>query len=149
DVPLPAGADGQIQVLHPPRAAASRRGNDASLVLRLGYGATRLLLTGDAEAAAEGAMLRRGDDPGAVLVKVGHHGSRTSSTRPFLLAARPSLAVAMLGERNRFGFPAPEVRARYEALGTAWLETDRDGAVEVASDGQLVQVTTCRAAAAG
>jgi competence protein ComEC len=144
DQPLPAGADGQIQVLHPPRGGPDRRGNDASLVLRLDYGAIRVLLTGDAEAAAERSLLRRGDDPGAGVVKVGHHGSRTSSTQELLLATRPSLAVAMLGERNRFGFPAPEVRARYEALGAAWLETDGDGAVAVASDGQLARVTSCR-----
>jgi beta-lactamase superfamily II metal-dependent hydrolase len=50
----------------------------------------------------------------------------------------------MLGARNRFGFPDPDVRARYRSLGAAWLQTDRDGAVAITSDGQLERVTTCR-----
>jgi competence protein ComEC len=144
DRPLVAGADGAVRVLHPPRSSAGSRGNDASLVLLVEYGASRLLLTGDLEASAESALLRRGDQPSATIVKVPHHGSRTSSTRALLAAARPGVAVAMLGANNRFGFPDRDVRARYQSLGAAWRQTDRDGAVAITSDGQLERVATCR-----
>jgi competence protein ComEC len=147
DVALAAGPDGAIGVLHPPRAARDGGANDTSLVLLLRYGATRVLLTGDIEAPAEASLLRRGEDVTATIVKVPHHGSRTSSTRPLLAASRPGVAVAMLGANNRFGFPATEVRDRYLGLGAAWRESDRDGAIAVVSDGQLERVTTCRASA--
>ena len=147
DRPLATGRDGALRVLHPPGTARDSRGNDASLVLLLDYGATSLLLTGDLEARAEASLLRRTGDPSATIVKVPHHGSRTSSTQALLAAARPGVAVAMLGADNRFGFPAPEVRARYRSVGAAWRQTDRDGAVAIVSDGQLERVTTCRASA--
>jgi beta-lactamase superfamily II metal-dependent hydrolase len=103
-----------------------------------------VLLTGDIEARAEDALWRRSADLDATVVKVPHHGSRTSSTRRFVAASRPGIAVAMLGANNRFAFPAPEVRARYAGMGAAWRQTDRDGEVVVTSDGQLETVASCR-----
>jgi competence protein ComEC len=135
---------GELRVLHPDASARSRSRNDTSLVVQVAYGASRVLLTGDIEAAAEGALVRHRAEIAATVVKVPHHGSRTSSTRGFVAAARPGLAVALLGARNRFGFPAAEVRRRYQGMGSAWLQSDRAGEVAMTSDGQLEVVETCR-----
>jgi len=134
----------EMQVFHPLQDSDRRSRNDASLVVRATFGSTRVLLTGDVESVAESDLLGRGEPLAATVVKVPHHGSRTSSSRGFVATARPALAVALLGASNRFGFPAREVRQRYERLGAAWLQTDRDGAVTIRSDGQLEAVTTCR-----
>jgi competence protein ComEC len=120
--------------------------NDNSVVLRLSYGGHTVLLTGDVEAEAEAALLQR--DPQAVradVLKVPHHGSRTSSTLAFLHAVRPRLAVISCGNANHYGFPHAEVVARYRAQGVPILRTDLDGAVTVtlSADGSL-DVTTFR-----
>jgi len=134
----------ELRVVHPMSTSDARSRNDGSLVLRVAYGATRLLLTGDVEASGEAELLRRGELVGATVVKVPHHGSRTSSSRAFVATARPALSVALLGAENRFGFPALEVRRRHASMGAAWLQSDRDGEVVVVSDGQLERVATCR-----
>jgi competence protein ComEC len=144
DAPIAPGGVWRVAVLHPPAAARGLGENDASLVLLVRYGATRVLFTGDVEAAGEALLGRTAPMLAATVMKVPHHGSRTSSTRALLARVRPGLAVALLGARNRFGFPAHEVRERYGALGAAWRQTDRAGEVVVASDGQLEHVTTCR-----
>ena len=112
--------------------------NDNSLVLALEYAGRRLLFAGDLEADGEAALLATGGLRADVL-KVPHHGSRTSSTEPFVAAVHPSLAVISVGERNRWGFPNPAVVARYLAAGARVLRTDTDGAVAVSlsADGKL------------
>lgn len=144
DVPSAARAGAEVAVLHPPAQFRNASENDASLVLRVTFGATRVLFTGDVEEHAEAALAGARDAVAATVLKVPHHGSRTSSTRAFLAASRPSLAVAMLGWRNRFGFPAPAVRERHAAFGAAWRETAAHGEVVVVSDGQLERVRLCR-----
>lgn len=142
--PLAGARAGSVRVVHPDSAPGRLSDNDASLVLQLTYGASRVLLTGDVEAAAEASLLAAHTPPAATVLKVPHHGSRTSSTRELVAAVRPGLAVASLGAHNRFGFPAPEVRRRYRRLGAAWRDTGADGAVHVVSDGQLERAQTCR-----
>jgi competence protein ComEC len=116
--------------------------NDASLVLRLELAGRAVLFPGDLEADGEGELVGRrdvGDDVRADVLKVPHHGSRTSSSDELVRAVAPSLAVMSLGWRNRFRFPAPEVLARYAARGARVLRTDLDGAVTVtiAPDGRI------------
>jgi competence protein ComEC len=109
--------------------------NDASLVLRVAVGTHAVLFPGDLEADGEGELAGRpalGDAVTADVLKVPHHGSRTSSSDELLDAVGPRLAVMSLGWRNQFHFPAPEVVARYEARGIRTLRTDRDGAITVA-----------------
>jgi competence protein ComEC len=125
----------EVDVVHPPRAWTTAPPNEGSLVLRLRVGGTAVLFTGDAEREAEDAMLDRRDLLPAAVLKVPHHGSRTSSAAPFVGAVAPELAVASLGADNRFGHPAPDVVARYRAAGVAFARTDRCGAVTVVPDG--------------
>jgi competence protein ComEC len=134
----------EVEVLHPPRGWAAPSLNDGSLVLRVRDGATAIVLAGDAERRAETTMVDDARPLAATVLKVPHHGSRTSSTWPFVRAVGPVIAVASLGADNRFGHPAPEVAARYEAIGTRWLRTDRCGAVRVVGDGWQVVATAMR-----
>jgi len=139
-----AGAGVEWVVLHPRGPAATLSSNDASLVVRMRYGATRVLFPGDVERRGERALLGSGRDLAATVLKVPHHGSRSSSTPAFVNAVRPALAVASAGAFNRFGFPAPEVAGRYRRGGAHFRSTGRWGEVMLTSDGQLERVVTCR-----
>jgi competence protein ComEC len=139
---FPAGR-GAVEVLQPGDDSLGGR-NDNSLVLELRYGATTVLLTGDIEESGELRLGERGDLSGATVLKVPHHGSRTSSRQGLIQKLRPTVAVAQLSLRNRFGFPHPEVVARYEALGAAWLATSVHGEIRMVSDGQLSRLQLCR-----
>jgi beta-lactamase superfamily II metal-dependent hydrolase len=108
--------------------------NDASLVVRAIFGRTALLFSGDVEANGEGELVGRrtlGQSITGDVLKVPHHGSRTSSSTDLLDAVGPHLAVMSLGWRNRFHFPNPEVLTRYATRGIRVLRTDRDGAVSL------------------
>ena len=102
--------------------------NDDSLVMRLEFGKASVLLEGDAEAPSEAAMLAQGRVTQATLLKVGHHGSITSTTPGFLAAVAPRDAVISVGRRNTFGHPRAEVLQRLEAEHVKTFRTDREGA---------------------
>jgi competence protein ComEC len=142
----PGFASDTIEVLHPPRGWSGGGLNDSSLTLRLRAGGSAVLLTGDIEAGAEASLRRSGAARlAAPVLKAPHHGSRTSSTGPFLDAVGPRLVVVPVGANNRYGLPASEVEARYRARGYCVLRTDRCGAITVvANDGRL-GVTAARA----
>ncbi|MBI2393474.1 MAG: DNA internalization-related competence protein ComEC/Rec2 [Deltaproteobacteria bacterium] len=134
-----------VQVLHPcPRAEPDRGANDNSLVLRITHGARSVLLVGDAEHEAEHAMISAGVDLRADFLKVGHHGSRTSSSDAFLAAVRPAHAAISCGARNRFGHPHDPALARLSAAGIQVLRTDLEGAIRFSTDGRDVEVATAR-----
>jgi competence protein ComEC len=116
--------------------------NSESLVLRVRYGSTSLLLAGDAETETEVDMLRNCPDLRADALKLGHHGSKSSSSEPFLDAVRPRAAIVSAGMRNPFGHPNPDVLARLAARGVRVFRTDRSGAITLASDGRALRVTT-------
>ncbi|MCC6993515.1 MAG: DNA internalization-related competence protein ComEC/Rec2, partial [Deltaproteobacteria bacterium] len=125
--------------------------NDNSLVIRVRYAGRALLFPGDLEAEGEDlARAYAGDALRADVLKLPHHGSRTSSTDDFLDAVHPDLAVLSCGAGNRFGFPHPEVSARLAARAIRVLRTDRMGGItiSIAPDGTLTTATT-RAAVAG
>jgi competence protein ComEC len=125
----------RIEVLGGPREELAS--NDASLVLRVSYGATAVLLAGDVEERGEAAAVIR-DGLRADAVKIPHHGSRRSSTAPFVEAVRPRMAVASVGAGNRYGFPHEEALARWRAVGADILRTDA-GAVRLLSDGLRIR----------
>jgi competence protein ComEC len=130
--------DGVLRVLSPcPGPVVDWSPNDNSLVLQLRHGRRTALLAGDAEAASEARMLRRGAaDLASDFLKLGHHGSRTSSSLPWLRAVQPRWAVASCGVRNRFGHPNADVMQRLSRLGVRFARTDRDGAVIWITDGR-------------
>lgn len=130
----------QIQILHPPCQRTGLDANNASLVLRLSYGSVDVLFTGDIEAEGESVLLAAQRDLTSEIVKVPHHGSRTSSTSAFIQSAAPQVAVASLGFQNHFHFPASEVVRRYEQNGIVFLRTDEHGAITILSDSRGYQV---------
>ena len=116
--------------------------NSDSLVVRMSYGEHSFLLTGDAERRTEELMLDRGLIQPTDVLKVGHHGSRTSSTEALLNSARPLFALISCGYENSFGFPHPELIDRLHYQGTLLLRTDLDGASTIRTDGRRFQVET-------
>jgi competence protein ComEC len=119
--------------------------NNCSVVLLLRYGATSILLPGDAETEVEELVAARfGDFVRCDLLKSGHHGSRTSSSATLLDAARPGQALISCGRNNRFGHPKRDILARYAAYGIAVHRTDIGGAVTVLSDGREVRIEETR-----
>jgi competence protein ComEC len=102
--------------------------NNDSLVMRLDFDRASVLLEGDAEAPSEAAMLEHGRVQPATLLKVGHHGSHTSTTPAFLAAVDPKDAVISDGRHNTFGHPSPQVLGRLEAAHVLTFRTDRVGA---------------------
>lgn len=109
--------------------------NDGALVLRLAWRDVAFLLTSDIEAAAERGLLASGVNLRADVLKVAHHGSATSSGAAFVAAVSPSLSVVSAGEDNRFGHPAPAVRARLGAYGDVLVTAER-GRVHIETDGE-------------
>jgi len=114
----------------------AKPGNNDSLALRISYGVHSFLLTGDLESPMEQLLVADGRPLHADVLKVGHHGSKTSTTPEFLAAVSPSVAVISDGFENSFGHPHPTVLARLEERHSAVLRTDLDGLVTVRSDGR-------------
>jgi competence protein ComEC len=134
----------RVDVLHPPMPdwERPRVRNDDSLVLRLRFGAVEIVLTGDAGREFEDAMPLAEPQLPIRVLKVGHHGSRTSSTSAFVNAFQPQIALISAGRGNLFGHPAPDVIARYRQVGATIFRTDRDGAIVIETDGGVVNVRT-------
>jgi len=131
-------------VLWPPLAddaKAPSRNND-SLVLRLRYGERVFLLTGDIEKEAEAALVSTPEDLRSDVVKVAHHGSRTSSTAEFIARARPQFAVISVGLASIFNHPHAEVVERWRASGAQILTTGRSGTITVSTDGHDLSIET-------
>jgi competence protein ComEC len=133
----------KLEVLNPDDAAVSSDDtNNASIVIKLTYGATSFLLTGDAEMPANTAILNRGADVRSTVLKLGHHGSRTSTTEDWLAKVQPQLGIISAGKDNSYGHPHPEVIAALEKLKIPYLRTDEHGTITVTSDGAAIHVTT-------
>ncbi len=109
------------------------------LITELEYGGESVLLMGDAEKKIE-QILAKNPDSQAQFLKVGHHGSKTSTAAQFLNAVKPELAFFELGERNQYSFPHPEVIKRLEDFGIKYYRTDIDGTVELTLDGENYKV---------
>lgn len=126
--------------MHPDRDFQSDEPNDHSIVLQVSHRGMSALLTGDIETRAEQAVLVWAGH--VDVVKVPHHGSRTSSSEALVQALSPTVAVIGVGRDNLFGHPNPEVVDRYEVLGTRVYRTDVDGTVQVRLGDGSVQVRT-------
>ncbi len=129
----------RMTVLHPAEPLLpDMSDNAASLVVRLDYGETSLLLMGDAEQATEEVLLAAGQPLQADVLKVAHHGSGGATSVAFLAAVQPQLAVIQVGADNRFGHPHPDTLARLAPAQV--LRTDQDGRIEITSDGRRLWV---------
>ncbi len=135
-----------LRVLWPAARApqVQESSNANSLVLKIERGASSVLLTGDADASVEDALCREPQAANITVLKVGHHGSRTSSTEAFLRHARPRAAMISCGRYNTFGHPSAEVLDRLGRLGIPTKRTDLDGTIEIECDGHSCQVSSFR-----
>jgi competence protein ComEC len=137
----------EMRLLAPcPGFVPGRGANDNSLVIALGFGRRRALLMGDAEATEEAELVAaHGAELRADFLKVGHHGSRTSSGAALLDAVRPTFSAISCGVRNRFGHPRPETLGALHARGIAILRTDLLGGITWASDGDRMRTASALA----
>lgn len=134
----------KIEVLHPERGEpyVQSVNNDQSLVLRLTYGQTSFLLTGDIEKDAESQILDSFRDVKSQVLKSPHHGSMSSSSKAFLDRVSPRIIAISVGEGNSYGFPDWQVLDSYHQMKADIYRTDIHGAVEVSSDGRRIFVRT-------
>ncbi len=109
--------------------------NDDSLVMKVSYGEVDILFTGDIESKAENRLIASQQDLRSEIIKVPHHGSRTSSSAQFLDAVQPRYAIFSLGKGNRYQFPHADVVARYRERNCVQLRTDQRGAITLKTDG--------------
>lgn len=136
----------QVQILGPLHSAEDS--NDNSIVLKVSFGATSFLFTGDAERAEEQDLLNAGVNLQSTVLKVGHHGSDTSTSYPFLRAVAPQYAVISVGAGNSYGHPTEAVLSRLRDAGVTAFRTDMQGEITAVSDGQMVNFSTAKNAAA-
>lgn len=139
-IDCPEGA--AIQVLAPRKDADWEDLNNWSGVLRLTWGETSFLFTGDAEKESEKLILEdakaQGLDLKTQVLKCGHHGSKTSSSAGFLKAAAPEYAVISCGENNDYGHPHKGTLEKLQKLGAQVYRTDLDGTILAESDGRTI-----------
>jgi competence protein ComEC len=137
------GVDGAVLWPEPAgeEAAVPAQNND-SLVIQLRYGNREMLLTGDAEEQAEKEILADNvaDALHADVLKVGHHGSKNSTSPEFLAAVRPQVGIISAGEDNPYGHPNSELLERLASANVRILRTDRDGAIHVLTDGTRLEI---------
>lgn len=130
-----------VEVLWPcPRYDPLEEANNNSFVIRIDYLKQSFLFTGDVEAHSENELVARGARLRCDVLKVPHHGSSTSSTKPFLDAVAPGLAVVSSGAFNDYGHPSPAVLERLESGGGRVMRIDRSGSVTVTADGRELRV---------
>ncbi len=138
-------AGARIEILSPPPDfPPTKTINNDSLAFRIVYGRRSFFLTGDIEKPMETRLLHSGSNLRSDVLKVGHHGSKTSTTQPFLDAVAPSIALISDGFENSFGHPHKDVLARLTDRHSAVLRTDLDGLVTVTTDGQHLIMDTMR-----
>lgn len=112
--------------------------NNFSAVLHLMYGQSNFLFTGDAEKLAEREILASGADIRSDILKVGHHGSDTSTSEDFLIAVAPSIAIISVGKGNDYGHPSTSVLALLAKHGVKIFRTDHHGSIVVSSNGETI-----------
>lgn len=134
-IKIPFGNTASMTVLSP--SGTPKDLNNASIVLMLQYGKNKFLFMGDAEKEAESSL---SGDLSADVIKIGHHGSSTSTTRAFIEKVSPTFAVISVGKGNSYGHPTEDVLARLHDLKIKTYRTDLSGHITFTSDGEKVTV---------
>ena len=116
-----------------------KESNNRSTLLSLRFGQVSLLLTGDLEEPIEQALVEYGMVTQHTILKVGHHGSKSSTSESFLREVRPEIALISAGKNNKYGHPSPHILQRLTQLGVKQiLRTDQQGTIELLTDGQVI-----------
>ncbi len=114
--------------------------NELSIITKFEFGETSFLFTGDAEFQSESDLLKNRTDVSADVLKVGHHGSETSSSQEFINAVNPEIAVIQVGENNSYGHPRVEALERLESVDAKIYRNDLNGNIVITSDGKELSV---------
>lgn len=117
-----------------------KKNNNTSIITRLTYGENSFLFTGDAEKEEERQLIASGQNIDSDVLKVGHHGSKSSNSEEFLKAVSPEISVIQVGKYNRYGHPAQEVLDRLQNIGSQIFRNDLDGNIEITSDGKELTI---------
>ena len=135
-----------IQALHPSLPLLTGRGhlNNNSVVLLVEYGKVRFLFTADISEEGEKRIMERNNELEAHVLKVPHHGGRSSACRSFIELVNPEIAVICCGKNNPYGHPHPETLKLYENFETRIYRTDRNGTVAIRTDGEDIRIQTER-----
>ena len=134
-----------LTIIHPFESVAgieTKTPHDDDVVIILKYGEFELMLTGDMEAKVERRLIMEGYNLDSDVLKVGHHGSKTSSSEEFLSAVSPEVAIIQVGEKNRYGHPSPEVLERFDDYGIKYYRNDLNGDIKLTSDGINYLIST-------
>lgn len=125
------GGGAYLRVLYPNQDVSGwgQKSNDGSIVAQLVYGSTTAMLTGDAAFETEEQLIALGEPLESDILKVGHHGSRSSTGDAFIRAVRPSIALISVGKNNSYGHPTQEVLGRLSAAGVPVMRTDKQGTI--------------------
>ncbi|HBT81669.1 hypothetical protein A2757_01590 [Candidatus Giovannonibacteria bacterium RIFCSPHIGHO2_01_FULL_48_47] len=130
----------ELVILHPDKLAKGEP-NQNSIITQLSFGDIDFLLTGDAEKGEELKLIENGDDLQSEVLKVGHHGSKTSSNPLFLEKVKPRYALISVGRQNRYGHPASEVLNSLALAGAKIFRTDADSRIKIESNGTDLTVS--------
>ncbi|MFZ7131725.1 MAG: DNA internalization-related competence protein ComEC/Rec2 [Eubacteriales bacterium] len=129
-----------LQFLYPEPSMTYIDENNSSVVAKLEYEETSFLFTGDMEEEGEKILLQGNKDLKSDVIKIGHHGSNTSSSEEFINKVHPNYAIISVGKNNFFGHPSQEVIQRLEQNGIEIYRTDASGAIEIISNGSSIEI---------
>jgi len=132
-----------IEILHPLEnleKTSPKNSNKSSIVAKLFFNQKSFLFTGDIYQSEEKKLIKVENDLEADVLKIAHHGSKTSSSEEFISVVLPEIAVIQAGENNSYGHPHEEVLARLERYGVRVLRTDKNGDIKIVSDGKKLEI---------
>lgn len=133
------GKDTEVQVYSPVKSQYEEL-NNYSPVMKISYGQNSFMFTGDAESLVEKEILNENKDLKADVLKLGHHGSHSSTSEEFLKAVNPSIAVVSCAKDNKYGHPHKETMSNLKKAGITVYETFRDGDITINSNGKKLDV---------
>lgn len=136
---------GYLEILHPFESLEGQKPkntNNSSVIGRLVFGKNSFLFTGDAYKSVERKLVKKGTKLLSDVLKVGHHGSKTSSSQEFIAEVLPQIAVISVGKNNRYGHPHSDTLKILHKYGIKILRTDKDGDIKIFSDGNNFKFKT-------
>lgn len=128
----------KFEILYPDKDVSFEESNKSSIIGRLVYGENEFMLTGDAYVSEEDHLVASGFNIASDILKLGHHGSKTSSSVSFLKAVKPEVAIVSASKNNTYGHPHPEITKRVSQLGIKILETSQNGTIGFKSNREKI-----------
>ncbi len=138
------GKNVEIQVFSPLENISSDNLNDYSPIIKITFVNNSFLFTGDAEVSTESMVLSENNNLNCDILKVGHHGSSTSTSSNFLTSVNPSVAIIPVGKNNSYGHPTPEVLSLLNSYNIRTFRTDINGSIIAISDGNNINISTLK-----